>query len=330
MKPLKINLALQGGGAHGAFTWGVLIRLLEEEWLEFDGISGTSAGAMNAVMLAEGWRKDGRRGAAAQLDAFWEAIADKGIQMPMPKILEQSLNKWWMSMFQHFSPYDINTMDINPLRDVLDEITDFKTLQHHSPFRLFIAATEVTTGKLELFNEQELTVSHVLASACLPNVYKAVTINNKHYWDGGYAANPAIFPLIHSCDAQDVLIVLLQPLQRGALPVRSEEISDRISELTFHCAFLREMRSMLDIKTSSQRWGWVSGDFEKRIRATRTHIIENSELMSALDQMSKYDNSRAFLLELKEEGIKTAEQWLETSTGDLGKRDSCDLPGLFG
>ena len=211
MKPLTINLALQGGGAHGAFTWGVLSRLLDEQWLSFEGVSGTSAGAMNAVMLAEGWRKGGRQGAKDQLRDFWHAIAEKGIKMPVPNFIEQSVNKLFMSMFEQFSPYDINVLDINPLKDVLVDLVDFKALQLACPHSLFIAATEVTTGKLELFREQELTVEHVLASACLPNLYKAVEIHNKHYWDGGYSGNPAVYPLIHDCEAEDVLIVLLQP-----------------------------------------------------------------------------------------------------------------------
>ncbi|OFC70922.1 patatin-like phospholipase family protein [Alteromonas confluentis] len=329
MKPLTINLALQGGGAHGAFTWGVLSRLLDEQWLSFEGVSGTSAGAMNAVMLAEGWRKGGRQGAKDQLRDFWHAIAEKGIKMPVPNFIEQSVNKLFMSMFEQFSPYDINVLDINPLKDVLVDLVDFKALQLACPHSLFIAATEVTTGKLELFREQELTVEHVLASACLPNLYKAVEIHNKHYWDGGYSGNPAVYPLIHDCEAEDVLIVLLQPLQRTVLPQKTAQIKDRVNELTFHCAFLREMRGILDVKMSSQRWGLVSGEFEKKIRQMHTHLIENEELMNSLDQFSKYNSSSEFLQCLYDEGVATAEHWLETNSGDLGKRDSCDVVGLF-
>lgn len=329
MKSVKLSLALQGGGAHGAFTWGVLNRILDEKWLTITGISGASAGSMNAVMFAEGWRKNGREGAKQQLADFWYAIAEQNAGFELPGELKTSVSKWWLSAFQFLSPYDVNLLDINPLRDIVADQVDFPALQKADPLPLYIAATEVSTGKLALFNTPELTTDHLLASACLPNVYKAIEINGKHYWDGGYAGNPAIFPLMNECSGKDVLIVLLQPLQRDEVPKSSDDISDRITEISFHSNFMREMRAIASVQRLVSSRLFLLGKVERQIKQLRTHLITNGELLASLDSASKYDNRKEFLESLRNAGEESTEQWLRNNAGDLGSKPSCDIQSMF-
>jgi NTE family protein len=329
MKPVSINLALQGGGAHGAFTWGVLDRLLEESWISFDGVSGTSAGAMNAVMLAEGWRKGGRSGAKAQLASFWLAVASSDFSIRLPEQLEGAVTRFWLHAMRYLSPYDLNLLDINPLEDLLLGQVNFEQLRQNCPFKLFIAATEVATGKLTLFNEAELDLPHLLASACLPNIHKAIEIDGAFYWDGGFSGNPAVFPLIYECAADDVLIVLLQSLQRDPLPVSAEHIAARVTELGFQSTFMREMRTITNIRKYSSGWRWRQGWAERKVNGMRCHLLESDPLLAGLDGASKYDNSKQFLTGLMESGREAGEHWLSAHGAQLGKRESCDLNALF-
>lgn len=329
MKVVKVNLALQGGGAHGAFTWGVLERLLEEKWLAFEGVSGTSAGAMNAVMLAEGWRKGKAAGAKAQLAAFWDAVGGEGPGFELPRQVEQSVTKWWLTIFQHLSPYDVNILDINPLREIVEKQVDFAALRQASPFTLFIAATAVDNGKLILFRENELTTDHVLASACLPNIHKAIQIDGTYYWDGGFSGNPAVFPLIYENEPDDTLIILLQPLSRENLPTTSSSISERISELTFQSNFMREMRAIANMKSLTRRPSFLLGKPQRKIKRARFHIVTNQAFMSSLDGSSKYNNRMSFLESLKDAGASAADKWLTKNADALGVTDSCDIHALF-
>ncbi len=329
MKPVSINLALQGGGAHGAFTWGVLDRLLEESWIGFDGVSGTSAGAMNAVMLAEGWRLGGREGARKQLEAFWLAVASSDYSIRLPEQLEGAVTRFWLHAMRYLSPYDVNLLDINPLEDLLQKQVCFEKLRQDSPFKLFIAATEVASGKLKLFNERELDLPRLLASACLPNIHKAIEIDGAYYWDGGFSGNPAVFPLIYECVADDVLIILLQPLQQENLPVSAEDIAGRVTELGFQSTFMREMRAVSNIRKYSSGSRWRQGWAERRVNGMRCHIMESDPLLDGLSRSSKYDNSKQFLTSLKESGREACDHWLHAHQGNLGKRESCDLQGLF-
>ncbi|MEA3393494.1 MAG: patatin-like phospholipase family protein, partial [Pseudomonadota bacterium] len=218
-KPGAINLALQGGGAHGAFTWGVLDALLQDPRLQFEGISGSSAGAMNAVVLADGWLKGGREGARQALADFWNEL---GRQMPWGLLTRRKgdvitmapASRLLASWAGYFSPSQLNPFDLNPLRDLLYRQIDFEQLRTRCPFKLFIGTTQVSTGKLRLFREHELTVDVLLASACLPKIHRTVEIDGEAYWDGGYSANPAVFPLAYDCQARDILLVLLNPLKR--------------------------------------------------------------------------------------------------------------------
>ncbi|MBC7917155.1 MAG: patatin-like phospholipase family protein, partial [Rhodoferax sp.] len=243
----RLNLALQGGGAHGAFTWGVLDGLIEDPRVTLEGISGSSAGAINAVVMAHGWMQGGRDGARKALADFWR---DVGQQIPwglMTKGEGESLRllpatrmlAQWVSLF---SPGNLNPLSINPLRTLLKNQVDFDALRKHTPFKLFVGATQANTGRLRLFREHELTLDMLLASACLPKVHPTVEIEGEPYWDGGYAANPAVFPLIYDCESSDIMVVLLAPHHHHETPHTMEDIDARIQDFGFKTHFLREMQ----------------------------------------------------------------------------------------
>ncbi|SIS84695.1 patatin-like phospholipase family protein [Neptunomonas antarctica] len=329
MQTVKVNFALQGGGAHGAFTWGVIDRLLEEEWLEFEGVSGSSAGAMNALMLAEGWRLGGRSGAQSKLNEFWGAVSAMERGPALSEYLEGSMARLWLHTMKYVSPYDINLLDINPLRSLLNQLVDFEALSSDSPFRLFMAATEVRSGKLKIFRETELTVEHLLASACLPAMHKAIDIEGVNYWDGGFSANPAIFPLLYDCDSDDVIIVLLQSLVGSDLPITAEAITERVTEMSFQSSFMREMSEIANIKRLSKRKWFPLGVAERKITKLRTHLIQSDELLAGLGRSSKYDTRKVFLDSLKAAGRDSAAIWLELYQDKLGKKASCDIDALF-
>jgi len=327
MSDVKLSLALQGGGAHGAFTWGMLDRLLQEDDISFDGISGTSAGAMNAVMLAAGWQKGGAAGARAQLSEFWHRLMiPEGID---PAGLSRHWSLWWKGVTQHLSPYDLNPFDINPLRDLLDELVDFDRLRQDSPFRLFIAATEIETGKLKLFREHELKREHLLASACLPELYQAVEIDGGHYWDGGFAGNPAVYPLVFDCKARDLLLLLLHPQQPSAPPVTAQAIADRVAELGFQTTFMREMQALAAMRRRVRRSPWQLGRPERRIRRIRLHLAGPDEGLSQLHRNSKMDVRSDFLLELMRRGQAQMDTWLARNRTALGHRSSCNIEAEF-
>ncbi len=303
-----LNLALQGGGAHGAFTWGVLDRLLDERKLGFEGISGTSAGAMNAAVLAQGLLDGGREGARAALRSFWHSVSPA---LPLsPRASEAALN-----LTRHFSPYQLNPLDVNPLRDTVERHVDFAALRRHSPVKLFIAATRVRSGSLVLFRESELDCDRLLASACLPSVHRAVEIDGEAYWDGGFSANPAIFPLLEDCQCRDNLLILLQPVDSPQTPRSSEAIAERIGELSFGSAFTREMQ---DIARRRDQ------------RGVRFHLVQDEELMLGLNRRSKYDTRRAFLDSLFEAGREQTDAWLRRHRRHIGRRASIDIGKLFG
>lgn len=327
-----VNLALQGGGAHGAFAWGVLDRLLEEGILP-KAVSGTSAGAMNAILLAHGWQKGNADGARALLDQFWAQVSLNspgellGSQLPDTQIT--SMTGWVLDILRYISPYDLNPLDINPLRYLLDELVDFSALQQDSPVKLFIAATDVSDGKIKLFREHELTTEHALASACLPTLHQAIEIEGRFYWDGGYSGNPAVYPLIFDCNEDDILMVLLQPLQGRELPKTPQAINQRVTELGFQSTFMREMRAIsYTLKQSREQYFNFSG-MERRFRSLRFHLIESGEVLSSLEQSSKYDTREIFLQELKQQGRVAADQWIKKNWAMIGHKPSCDLESMF-
>jgi NTE family protein len=331
-----LNLALQGGGAHGAFTWGVLDALLEDGRLRFDGVSGTSAGAMNAVMLAQGLMAGGQEGARAALREFWSAVAASmpfEVATPTADGKDMRLAPAMQLMLQwthYFSPEQLNPFDLNPLRRILSSQVDFERLRAHSPVKLFVAATNVNTGKLRLFRTPELTPDAVLASACLPTMHRSVVIEGEAYWDGGYAANPAVFPLFHECDARDIMLVMLAPLKHSATPQSAVDIKSRMMELAFNATFLREMRMFAHLRERAARsaW-WRRGELDRRLASTHFHVIEASEVMRDLSAESKAAANMRFFEMLFALGREHGSAWLSAHHADVGRRSSVDLEALF-
>jgi NTE family protein len=332
----RINLALQGGGAHGAFTWGVLDRLLEDSRVDFEGVSGTSAGAMNAVVLAHGLSTGGRDGAREALRAFWLAVAsctpfDLG-PIPSPDSMRPGATAPVRALLQwtrFFSPAQINPLDLNPLRDIILAQVDFERLRQSSDIKLFVAATHANSGKLRLFRTPEVSAEAVLASACLPTIHRAVEIDGEPYWDGAYAANPAVFPLFYECFARDNLIVLLSPLEHGPTPTTATEIQHRSSDIAFNATFLREMRMFAFLRERAEQLPVGAGRLEKRLMRTHFHIIEASRVLGDLAMESKLIASRQFLEQLWELGREHAQSWLRRHFAHIGNRSTVNLAKLF-
>ncbi len=329
----RLNLALQGGGAHGAFTWGVLDRLLEDPGIDFDGLSGSSAGAMNAVVLAQGWMEGGRDGARRALADFWGAV---GRQMPASMVTRGEGDTFSLSpgarLFARwgglFSPGQLNPLALNPLEDVVRALIDFDRLRAASPFRLFVGATQVNNGRLRIFREFELRAEMLMASACLPKIHHSVEIDGQQYWDGGYSANPAVFPLIDACESRDVLLVLLSPLQVDRSPATIAEIEERIADLAFSTHFLREM-DLHARAAHAARSAWFSrGPFDRRLRSMRFHSIDSSAVTSLQRTETKWLAHSPFLEILRDEGRTCAAAWLEGHRESIGRRSSHDL-GLW-
>lgn len=332
-----LSLALQGGGAHGAYTWGVLDRLLEAG-VRIDGVSGTSAGAMNAVALAHGWTVGGADGARAALQAFWLAVGDS---VPFHLELLHSLNphgdgalplpmSMMLGMTRYLSPYQFNPFELNPLRDVVESQFDFERLRRDCPLRLFIAATAVRSGKVRLFRTGELSADALLASACLPTLHHTVEIDGEAYWDGGFTANPAIYPLLYECDSTDILLVLLNPLELASAPRSAADIAARTMELGFSTTFLREMRMIAQARhyIRSHRSWRGPGKLERQLSALRFHLIEARELGDS-GQTSKLNAATAFLTRLRDLGRARADDWLGVHGAEVGRRASVDVEALF-
>ncbi|CAD5365857.1 Ferredoxin reductase [Rubrivivax sp. A210] len=331
----RINLALQGGGAHGAFTWGVLDALLEDGRLQFEGLSGSSAGAMNAVVMADGWAKGGRDGARQGLADFWAAV---GRQLPASMVSQREgddialapvtrLLAQWAACF---SPSQLNPLDHNPLRDLIRTQVDFEALRRAAPFKLFIGATQAASGRLRVFRERELTAEMVLASACLPRIHHAVQIEGEPYWDGGYSANPAVFPLVFDCAAADVLLVLLSPLKREGTPRTVAEIETRLVELAFSAHFMREMRLLVQTLDKAGPGLLGGSPLERRLRGLRLHMIDNTQLPSLERTDTQLLAYGPFLERLRDQGRERGRAWLERHLQDVGRQTSIPLRTLFG
>jgi NTE family protein len=330
----RLNLALQGGGAHGAFTWGVLDALLDDQRVQFEGLSGSSAGAMNAVVFANGWMKGGRDGARQGLAEFWTAV---GTQMPLGMLVQgqgdaislSAPGKLLASWSGYFSPSQLNPFDLNPLRNLLERQVDFEQLRACSPFKLFVGATQANTGKLRVFRESDLTVDVLLASACLPLVHHAVEIDGEPYWDGGYSANPAVVPLFYDCDSRDVLLVLLSPLKRESTPGTVEEIEARIAELAFSANFMREMRMFAHATEFSSPTFMTTGRLERRLQKMRFHMIDSSNVASLHRTDTKLLAHGPFLDLLRDRGHERAGAWLSDHSDDVGQRSTVDVKKWF-
>jgi NTE family protein len=332
--PLLIDLALQGGGSHGAFTWGVLDRLLEESWLRIDAISGTSAGAMNAAVLADGWTEGGAAGARAALDAYWDRVARAAVFSPLQRTaLDRLLGRWTLDsspvfigfdlMARIFSPYNLNPRGFNPLESILQESIDFTRLVK-SPIKLFVTATNVRTGRGRIFRNAELTPDVLLASACLPTLFQAVEIDGEPYWDGGYSGNPTITPLVRESEAQDSILVQINPRERPGTPRSAGEILNRLNEVSFNATLMKELRMIALLRQVADPG---SGE-GARWAGMRTHRIM-TDLMTDLGYSSKMNAERAFLTMLRDEGRRAASAFLDAHADDLGRRSTADLDVLL-
>lgn len=336
-----LNLALQGGGSHGAFTWGVLDRLLEEPDLRFEGVTGTSAGAMNAACMAAGLARGSAEEARATLARFWRALGERSLMSPLqPSVLDHARGVAALDhspaygileqLTRYWSPYQFNPLKLNPLRDLVEEVIDFEAIHRDSPVRLFVAATQVRTGKIRVFRSRDVTAEVLLASACLPSLHHAVEVDGEPYWDGAYSGNPAIFPLIHHCRSADVIVVLLSPLCRPETPYTAEQIRDRIAELGFNAAFLREMRAIADARERYGHGLLTLGRMERRLQRLNFHVIAAHDLMGGLSQSSKFNTQTAFLERLRDEGRSAAGAWLAEHRDAVGRRSTVDLAAMFG
>lgn len=327
-----VSLALQGGGAHGAFTWGVLDRLLEDEHLEIEAISGTSAGAMNAAVVADGLTRGGPDGARAALDRFWEAIGRLGMFGPVQRgPFEVATGTWnlhespsyilfdWMSRF--LSPYQFNPLNYNPLMEALRAEVDFARVRSCVDIRLFVAATSVRTGKIRIFENPELSAEAVMASACLPHLFQAVEIDGEPYWDGGYMGNPAIYPLIYGCKTRDVVIVQVNPMTREEIPKNTPEILDRLNEISFNSSLMREMRAIAFVSRLLEEHRLD----EHRYKRMLIHRIDAAEAMKPLGASSKMNADRGFLAYLRDLGRAEAGVWLKHNFEALGERSTIDI-----
>jgi NTE family protein len=329
-----INLALQGGGSHSAFTWGVLDRLLDDERLTFDGISATSAGCVNAVLLADGLASGGRQAAKDLLKVFWRKISDlTAFSIVAPSFfdklnptygLEHSPGYLFVDMVSRFiSPYQLNPLDINPLRDLLSEVVNFDRVRQQQVVKLFLSASNVRTGKVVVFTHKEMTADHVLASACLPFRMRAPEIAGEYYWDGGFMGNPVIFPVIYGCDSSDILLVHLTPAERAELPTTSQDILDRIEEISFNAALMREMRVIAQV-TKLIDEGQLSG--HKRLFM---HSIDAKDITKHLAHSSKMNGDWRFLTHLFELGRERADTWLAANFDHLGVATTFDLQSSY-
>jgi NTE family protein len=331
-----ISLALQGGGAHGAFTWGVLDALLAHGAHPIGALSGASAGAMNAVVLAHGWLDGGAEGARAALSRFWTAL---GTRLPFEWFTTgageafgltpaaRALMQWT----RYLSPYQLNPLDLNPLRNLLSDHVDFARLRREGTIELFVAATHANSGRLRVFRTREITAEAVLASACLPTLHHAIEIDGQPYWDGGYAANPALFPLIVNRDLPaDLLIVMLSPHVHAHAPRSAAEIHERTLEIAFNATFLREARLLGEAHAVARRSWLPGGTLERRLRRTRFHLIDAHDQLGALRAETRLIAHLPFLERLRDLGSQRAHTWLAQHGAAIGRRATVDLLRTFG
>jgi NTE family protein len=326
------SLALQGGGAHGAFTWGVLDRLLEEPNFQIDGVSATSSGAMNAVVLAHGLTVGGPEGAKKALADFWKKISEVGKTTFLQPSwydrithnhgLEQSPAFFFFDMLTRvLSPYQFNPLNYNPLKSALEAVVDFERLRRESTIKLFLCATNVRTGKVCVFDNNEVSATRVLASACLPFLSQAVEIDGEYFWDGGYMGNPALFPLIYNCASRDIIVIHINPTERLEIPRTAPEIMSRINEISFNSSLLREMRAIAFVTKLIDDGKLIDKDLKRLL----VHSIEADDVMQCLGVSSKLNADWEFLMHLHQIGRKRADRWLKAHLSSVGIESTVDI-----
>lgn len=329
-----VDLALQGGGSHGAFAWGALDRLLEESWLKIEGVSGTSAGAMNAALLADGFAAGGAEGARKALDSYWHQVSKAARFSPFQRgPLDRLLGRWsldnspmfvFMDMMSRlYSPYDLNPGGFNALAPILAKQIDFERLRQ-SPIKVFITATNVRTGRPRIFRNADITPEVLMASACLPTLFQAVEIDGESYWDGGYSGNPTMAPLVNELDSDDTILIPINPVDRPGTPKSAHDILNRLNEVSFNAVLIKELKMMAllrrvaDVSTGEgAQWGRM-----------RVHMVRN-RIMDKLGASSKLNAEWDFLSMLREEGRKAAEEFLVENGDDIGRRSTLDIDQLI-
>lgn len=335
-KAKPINLALQGGGAHGAFTWGVLDKLLEDDRVRIEAVTGTSAGAVNAAVLAYGLEIGGPHKARHLLEEFWRKISLSAAMSPLqPTIMDKMLGNVRLDFSPSFlaldfitrmlSPYQFNLFDINPLRDILADTVDFEVIRKSREIKVFVNATAVKTGKVRVFRTKEMSLEAVTASACLPFLFKTVEVGGEPYWDGGYTGNPSLFPLFYECASEDIVLVQINPLHVEEVPVKAADILDRVNEISFNAGLMGEIRAIAFVHKLLEE-NKVPDNSYKNVKL---HLIEAQELMSALGSSSKLNAEWNFLQHLRDIGRQAASDWLDAHYDDIGQRTSVDLKSVF-
>jgi NTE family protein len=335
----RVSLALQGGGAHGAFTWGVLDRLLDDDRIVIEAVSGTSAGAMNAAVLAAGYATEGRQGARRALDRFWLDTSRRAVLSPFKRSMaDRALGRWnldastsnvWFNLLGHaLSPYQSNPLNYNPLRDILAEQIDIEAVRACKDLRIFVAATNVRTGRPRVFDQEDLSLDALLASSCLPQLFKAVEIDGDPYWDGGYMGNPVIWPLVYGATSADIVLVQINPLEREGTPRTALEIDNRMNEIAFNSSLMHEMRAISFVQRLLQE-GELKEHVASRVRNIHMHLIGDEAMMKTLGVTSKYNAEREFLEHLKAAGRACADRWLAATFDQLGVRSTVDIPATF-
>ena len=334
-QPKPICLALQGGGAHGAFTWGVIDKILEDGSLSIEAVSGTSAGAMNAAVLADGFARGGAEMARTRLREFWQSISEHGWFHSLMRTPPSHLRGDWSLddspgyiafdlLSRMLSPYDLNPLNVNPLLSLIEETIDFEMVRQCTAFRLFISATNVETGRVRVFEKEELTAQMVMASACLPHLFQAVEIDGVPYWDGGYMGNPALWPFFDTCYTNDIVIVQINPLVRQGAPKTAQEIMNRLNEITFNASLQRELRA-IDFVSRLIEDGRLDSE---RYRHVLVHRIHSDE-MCHLTASSKLNAEWAFIEHLFDLGRRSAEGWLDRHCDQIGHESTVDIRALF-
>jgi NTE family protein len=337
-----VNLALQGGGSHGAFTWGVLDRLLEQDGLAIDGISGASAGAMNAAVFADGLLDNGTTGAKKALHDFWRAVSEtpSASMFGLPA-MNDFAGTGFDLMSRMFSPYQTNPFNVNPLRDLLARQINFARLRKESPVKLFICATNVRSGRAKVFEHDEISGDVLLASSCLPFLFQAVEIKGEHYWDGGYMGNPPLFPLYDNTETRDIVMVEVNPIERDDVPDKSQEIIDRLNEISFNTPLILEMRAIdfvnrllekqQEANSGSGAMGLLNRLIQKKHGQVKQfaplyiHAIDAEKQMRKFSASTKGDTSWRFLQELHDIGYTATDEWLSKNFDQLGKRSTIDI-----
>lgn len=335
----RINLALQGGGSHGAFTWGVLDALLDDERLSFEAVSGTSAGAMNAAILLQGWAVGGRQGARTALRAFWGELGTLAIASPIRRTpldrlqgnwnLDESPGALWADLIQRtLSPWQRNPLKFDPLRDLLRRHFDQNAVRACHEIKAFIAATNVQTAKVRIFTREEMSIDALLASACLPNVHDPVVIDGVPYWDGGFRGNPPIWPFIYNCESRDVVLVEVDPPFRDGVPRSNAEIADRLNEITFGGALMAEMRAIAFVQDLIDQ-GAFAPEFSRRFKRLLVHSIADAASLAPLGSVSKFNIEPDFLDHLFNLGRGAGTKWLASTFDTVGVQSSIDIHARF-